>query len=56
MKKTLLFVMVFVLALSGITFADVVYLKNGNKITGQIIERTDQQMKINVKGVDFDLF
>lgn len=49
MKKILVFVILF--SISFASFAATIYLKNGKKFDAQIIERTDDFIKVDFQGV-----
>ena len=49
MKKILL--VILVLSLSSLAYAEVVKLKTGQTIEGEIVERTDEFIKVNFAGV-----
>ncbi len=56
LKKILPLVCVFLMA-GQLCFADsTVYLKSGKKIKGQIIQKDDQQIKIDISGVKITYF
>ena len=50
MKKILTIVCLLVLT-SSLCWAETVYLKNGKKITGKVVQQDDQQIKVDVSGV-----
>jgi len=49
--KNILMIVCFLLAASSHAFADTVYLKSGRVVEGNIIERSDRQIKIDVNGM-----
>jgi uncharacterized protein len=49
--RKLFFIFIFVVLLSGISSAETVYLKGGEKIDGKITTQTSDQIKIEVNGV-----
>lgn len=49
--KNILMMVCFLLAASSHAFADTVYLKSGRVVEGNIIERSDRQIKIDVNGM-----
>ena len=50
-KKTILLTFLLALMFIPVSRADTVYLKNGKKLQGRIVEKTDKQIKISIKGV-----
>lgn len=58
MKKILwaMCVSIVVVGLSSNSFAETIYLKTGKKIRGQILEKNDQQMKVDISGVKVTYF
>lgn len=55
MKKTITLACLAVLTTS-LCFAETVYLKNGKKISGKIVEQNEQQLRIDVSGVKITYF
>src|SRR5690242_2622366 len=55
MKRIIALACVAILSTS-LCFAETVYLKNGKKITGKIVQQDDQQLKIDVSGVKITYF
>ena len=51
MKNEVLASILIVMLFSSLSFAEAIYLKNGRTINGQILERTDKSVKVNVKGI-----
>lgn len=49
--KNIFVIVCFLLASSSYAFADTVYLKSGRVIEGNIIERSDRQIKIDANGI-----
>ncbi len=50
-KWTVVLVGVFLLSFDTTSFAEMIYLKNGKKIRGQIVEKNDKQVKVDISGV-----
>ena len=50
-KKVAACVLVF-LAVSTVCLADTIYLKNGKQLQGQVVEKSDQSVVVNMKGVN----
>ena len=42
--------------LASFTAAEIIYLKNGHKFKGQVVEKTDQQVKVNIDGITLTYF
>ena len=55
MKRIILLVTLAILSTS-LCWAETIYLKNGKKITGKIVEQDDQQLKVDVSGVKITYF
>jgi len=51
MKKKIIGGIFFLFLLSPICLAETIFLKNGKKIQGQIVQQTDKEVKINMRGV-----
>lgn len=49
MKKIIFFIWLFTFCF--LSFAEVIYLKNGNKIEGKIVEKKDDHVKVDYRGV-----
>ncbi len=49
--KNVLVIICFLLAASSYAFADTVYLKSGRVVEGNILERSDSQVKIDANGI-----
>ncbi len=49
--KGILVVLIWLVALSNVVHAEIIYLKNGKIIRGKLIEKTDAQLKIDISGV-----
>ena len=56
MSKILFVVIGFVFFLNSASWAETIYLKNGKKISGKIIERGDDSTKVDIKGVTVTYF
>ena len=56
MGKKIIVTVGILFLLSSIGSAETIYLKNGKKIQGQIIEKTDKNVKINIQGVTLTYF
>ncbi|MDP2924272.1 MAG: hypothetical protein Q8O30_11245 [Candidatus Omnitrophota bacterium] len=54
MKKILFFI--FLCSISFLSFAEVIYLKNGRTIEAKIIERTDYFVKVDFQGIPLTYF
>ncbi|MFH2138375.1 MAG: hypothetical protein ABII88_07675 [Candidatus Omnitrophota bacterium] len=53
MKKIEILVIIIILIFQTFCFADIVYLNSGKKIEGEIIEQTQDYVKINMMGMGF---
>lgn len=51
MNKKILLVVLLLLGWASPGFADTIYLKNGNKIEGEIVQQTENMVKISISGV-----
>ncbi|MDP6686312.1 MAG: hypothetical protein QGI05_05105, partial [Candidatus Omnitrophota bacterium] len=53
LKKKIYFIILILLTFASLSFADTIYLKNGNKITGIITKETEEsvEIKINIGAV-----
>ena len=51
MRKAILLVYLIELLISPLLFADVIELKTGEKRQGEIVERTDEYIKIQIKDI-----
>ena len=51
MKRKIIFLSCLMVLSSSLCWAETVYLTNGKKITGKIVQQDDQQIKIDVSGV-----
>ena len=56
MNKKSLFLTLWMLLLVPLCFADTVYLKDGNLVRGEIVEKTNGYVKMNISGVFITYF
>lgn len=56
MKKEIIFLYFVLPLLNSTCFAETIYLKNGTKIEGRIVEKSEQQVKVDIRGMTLTYF
>lgn len=56
MKKRILFYVILGMLVNSLAWADVIYLNNGKKIEGKVLEQSPEHVKIDVRGVPLTYF
>jgi len=56
MKKRIISIQLAFIFFSSICWAETIYLKNGTKVEGKIVEKTEQQVKVDISGITLTYF